>query len=206
MVVTLKNNPNSDLFILPLNDKLIQIGSFALRCTLNEGHIKLREKYNKKEQSVLEKQNFEIKFEENFKRIIENRTLKMRISQLVTVKAELEAMVELFYLAEDGEILAETIRLTDKTDYSLIVAKTEPSHNLDTYFLKLNCVYHIIRKIQSEDHSLSKMKNLLEEVFSFNIIIIVTISKKDSLNLIRIIGKEQYKNFINLILKIYDKI
>ena len=168
MVVTLKNNPNLDLFMLPLNDKLIQIGSFALRCSLNEGHIKLREKYNQLEQSVLEKQNFEIKFEENFKKIIENRTLKMRISQLVTVKAELEAMVELFFLPEDGVILAETMRLTEKKDYGLIVAKNECSENLDTFFLKLNCVYHIIRKVQLENHSDSNINNLLSEVFNKN--------------------------------------
>lgn len=146
IVKTPINDPKIDLFILPMIDRILSIGCFALMCSLNESQIKLRKKYDE-----LVIANHEL-FDKKFKSL-ENMTLIMRISQLVTINAQIEAIVELFYQPSDGErLLAE---LESLSGYKKSLRGS--NHTLSTVSTlstmkasRLSCVQYIIKVMEAE--------------------------------------------------------
>jgi hypothetical protein len=135
-----------ELFILPMIDRIISVGCFALMCSLNESQIKHRKKYDE-----LVIANHEL-FDKKFKSL-ENMTLMMRISQLVTINAQIEAIVELFYQPSDGErLLAELESLSgDKkslrgSNHTLTTVSTLSTMKAS----RLSCVQYITKVMEAE--------------------------------------------------------
>lgn len=90
----------NDLFILPYDQKLNRVGSFALKCKISEHQIKLREKIDSSQKmNQMRKNLFDKKFSEYFK----DQILRMRISQIVNVKNEVTATVDLYFRPEQIE-------------------------------------------------------------------------------------------------------
>jgi hypothetical protein len=147
-VQTLKNDPGRELFILPMADRLMTIGAFALQCSLNEHVAKLREKYGE----CTEKQHqMTLLFEMKFKRMLENQKVKAHICQLTTIKNEREALVMLYFLPEDARRLAliDDIHLKDERSMRKIPfvnCRVKEDGRIE-HSLKLNCVFYIMRSI-----------------------------------------------------------
>ncbi len=136
--------PNqSDLFILPLNEKLLHLGPFALECSLDQSKIKTRIKYG---QTIVRES---AKFEVLLKKYTSKKQMTARISHFSTVRYDAQAIVELFYLKDDLEKLIESeIDLNDKdlnetfssSLYNLSQAKNLSAHDANSM---LNCIYFL---------------------------------------------------------------
>lgn len=158
LVQTIRNDPNLELFILPMNERLMIIGSFALRCSLNE--YKLRERYSESREKQHKASQL---FEKKFKRMMENQVVKVQVCQLTTVKAELDALVILYFLPEDAQRLA----LSDDIDFGdEKICENIPFINLKSSSgefklnLKLNCIYYIMRSIHLAEIESDKVEML----------------------------------------------
>lgn len=93
---------DGDLFILPIHDLLLSIGAFALRCSINQCHLKRNEKFVRdddevEKQTTFDQQQLREEFEKAFRARLVGKLLKMRITRATSVKNDLEAIVELFY-------------------------------------------------------------------------------------------------------------
>lgn len=101
-----EDNDEPDLFILPMHERLLSIGPFALKCSINECHLRSSEKfanYAHEEWYVQHREQQEQKrgeFESLFKERLSNKLLKIRINKATNVKNDLEAVVEVFYFPE----------------------------------------------------------------------------------------------------------
>ena len=90
----------SELFIMPVHEKIMRLGSFALKCSLNEAHTRVRAKYGQTISMEMERL-----FERCFARTMLERTCTMRISHTTASVNALEANVELYFLPADYEAL-----------------------------------------------------------------------------------------------------
>lgn len=143
MIITRNNDPHRELFILPINIKLVQIGCFALKCSINEAYIKKRGLCVSESEIELRQQN-ECLFEKCFKEMLTHKRLQVRISQIFTNKAESEAIVELFYHENDAELVVNDLNdMTLLFDESLIDMNAKNNQ----FYLKLNCIHYVIKKM-----------------------------------------------------------
>jgi len=169
LIETFKNDPKRELFILPMADRLMTIGSFALQCNLNEHVAKLREKYSESKEQQEQMTNL---FEMKFKQMIENQKVRAHVCQLTMIKNELEALVMLYFLPEDARrlALADEIHLKDEKCLQKIpfVTRTVKEGGQIEHNLKLNCVYYIMRSIDLErkevNYDFSLENDQIEEV------------------------------------------
>jgi hypothetical protein len=128
MVIKTRKQINEDLFIFPMNEKLM-IGPFALKCAINESSIKaagscLPDSHT----SAVNKETRDL-FEVEFKQQLDKALLRLRISQNVTINGDQKAMVELFFMPDVAA--------------SLIGSQKK--------LIKLNCVTHILHEIKKRD-------------------------------------------------------
>jgi hypothetical protein len=143
LVVVSKNEFNTHLFVLPMNEKLIQIGAFALKCSLSQAQLRIRDKYasTKAFEGDL--------FERRFNALLRERSLRMRISQTVCIRAEFEAIVELFFLPNQVGSLIDS--LVDKFKHSPALG-IEQSVRETVADLRskqaLNCINYILSEIE----------------------------------------------------------
>lgn len=96
IIVRNANEANRDLFVLPFNEKLLTIGAFALRCKINECHIKITDSLMRRtDEEDLKRRQL---FDRAFKQRVEGREFKLKISQIVCIRNEVDAIVELYYM------------------------------------------------------------------------------------------------------------
>lgn len=98
------NDRRGDLFILPMNAKLLAIGAFALKCSINQCHVRFRETIvpnaRLEELNAERRREFEAAFRARLK---EEPLLKMRITQIVNVKNDVQAIVELYFFPDEKQ-------------------------------------------------------------------------------------------------------
>jgi hypothetical protein len=143
--------PNqSDLFILPLNEKLVHLGPFALECSLDQSKIKTRLKYG---QTIVRES---IKFETLLKKYITDKQMTARISHFSTVRYDSQAIVELFFFKDEFEKLVQSEADFNDSDpnfpFSSSFSNLSHAKNLSAHDLNsmLNCI-NFISKIMSKD-------------------------------------------------------
>lgn len=145
--------PNqTDLFILPLNEKLLSLGPLALECSLDLAKIKTRDKCG---QTILREST---KFETLLKKYMNRKHMTARISHFTTIRHDTVANVELFYLKNDFDKLIESIadlNCSDPNDtfsssfFNLSQAKNLSAHDVNSM---LNCI-NLISKIMENDNN-----------------------------------------------------
>lgn len=137
MIIKTRRQLNEDLFIMPMTEKLVNLGAFALKCSINECTVTLRESYKHADQSAEINAELRNRFECEFKRQLANKHLRIRISQMVTIKSDLQAIVELYYLPEDVNgrrvvnCVEHLLNLVNKNSY---VDKLNQSIDIDVTF------------------------------------------------------------------------
>lgn len=118
------------------------VGKFALKCSINE--------YSKQcgLSTINNSDNYETydnRFAAKFKEMIQNKVVNVQITQLVTFRLELEAIVTLYFLADDAIKLAlgdhDVKTQKNLKDISFINSTNSCSS------LKLNCIYYITRSL-----------------------------------------------------------
>jgi len=143
LVIVPKNQFNTHLFVLPMNEKLIQIGAFALKCTLSQAQLRIRDKYAS--MKPFEGDLFERRFNE----LLREKSLRMRISQTVCIRAEFEAIVELFFMpAQIGSLID---LLVDKFKHSSTPGVEQSLHETVADLRSkqaLNCINYILSEIE----------------------------------------------------------
>jgi hypothetical protein len=160
--ITRKNVPRS-LFILPLNTKLIQIGCFALKCSINEVYLKQLDYFAAENKQ--ERQNIELLFEKYFKSMLLHKQVKIKLSKMIVAKStESESVVDLYYSAEDAKkILMNTINIqknqeatnasTNQFVDTLLFKEFKATSN--EAYLKLNCIYYVLKKMITNKNELT---------------------------------------------------
>ena len=145
--VRIRNDPNRSLYVLPINTKLIKIGCFALKCSLNESHLQT---YSRIQTMGILNEEFKLQFEQRFKQALSGKIINVRISQLLSTRTELEAIVEPYYLIEDvQEEFLVNLEIKNLEEETLIVKSNKSSPmSPESLSLKLNCVNFILRDIK----------------------------------------------------------
>lgn len=143
VVITNANDHNVGVYILPLTPKLVQIGCFALKCSINESLIK---NGSAKMAAVIDEQLFE----KYFKEMLLDKRIQMRISQWHTIKAESEAIVELFYNENDAQNLLKSLIAETDNNYDFFSDERMfqgLNDNCSEVYLKLNCIHFILKRM-----------------------------------------------------------
>jgi hypothetical protein len=131
-----------EIFILPTNEKLIQIGPIALKCGINQSMINMPETViSNSQQNKMSRKRRNL-FEEKFKALISNRKLRVRVTQKVFLKNELELMVELFFMPDEAESLINKFEKKYTHEIERFGTLLAPMVNT-----KLNCVQFILNEI-----------------------------------------------------------
>lgn len=129
------------LFILPLTGHIMH-GSFCLKCTINEGNIRVKGKHG-----VSHVEN-RLEFERKFKEVLLNKTVVLKISSITHSINDIEAMVDLYFKPNDGEMLIEQLNATIELDDTNSIYNSNIS--LMSKDLKVNCGSYIVRLIMVE--------------------------------------------------------
>lgn len=143
LIIRGRNDSKKDLFILPVADKLMQIGAFVLKCSLIESHYKRRQIYCESDENkriINLNEMYSDLFEKKFRELLKNKKLRMRLSQLVNIKSEIEAMVELFFSKQES--LKFKNELMTNSNYSISTTLSSQS--------KFNCIQYISNHVEQE--------------------------------------------------------
>ena len=147
-----------DMYILPFSEKIMKVGCYALRCSLNETKYTARVQHalkglDKEKQAVLRKQ-----FEKRFAELLKERSVKMTISTIAEIRGETDALVDLFFREDDLEALSDLLGLNASSllnssiissssfDSDLSFMSTR-SRNIEIYN-KFNCIKFIMRLLE----------------------------------------------------------
>lgn len=167
MIITTSQLQEPHIFMLPINEKLMVVGNFALRCSLNESSVRMRKMYGSTNR--MREDRFKSLFESKFKKMMENRKCRTHLCQITTVQRESEALVTLYLLPEDAHRLAlqENVDIghiekhlstipflsTKKSEATVTMDNTTRAKMDDVVvFLKLNAIYFIMRSINLESN------------------------------------------------------
>ena len=120
------------------------VGKFALKCSLNEYsikscHIKIEQYPDNNKVSYVHK------FAAKFKEMIQKQFVDVQISQLSTIRSELEALVNLYFLPDDAIKLAmcdNDVKNENNLEDISYINSTKLTSSL-----KLNCIYYITRSL-----------------------------------------------------------
>jgi hypothetical protein len=142
VLVKKQSSLDTEIFILPTNEKLIQIGPFALKCSINQSMVNLPETIaSNSPQNEMNRTRRNL-FEEKFKALISNKRLRLRVTQKVFLKNELELMVELYFMPEDAEGLIGTFEGTYGGEVESLGVSLAPMDRT-----RLGCVPFILNEI-----------------------------------------------------------
>ena len=138
-------SPQNDksLFILPMYDSAAALGAYALKCSLNDGGLRVKE--NQKVTRVTDPLAFERKFKET---LLGKRVL-MRISSTTRLANEIEAMVELFFLPDEAEKLLANLNETLEADETMRSSWASQSHLSRQQ--KLSCSHYVLSLMQANN-------------------------------------------------------
>ena len=136
------------LVLLPVNERIMH-GSFALKCALNEGSIRMRGKHG-----IMRIEN-QLEFEKKFAQNLLHKRLIMRISSITRVGNDVEATVELFYLPGEAEELKASLGETIEFDTTF-----SSTVSLSMKSSKLNCSHYLIGLMQAELKASSNAANV----------------------------------------------
>ena len=151
MVITI-NNSRRDIFILPINEKLMIVGNFALKCSLNESSVRMRKMYSSTNQ--MKEAHFKHLFEDKFKKMMENRQCRAHLCQITTVQKESEALVTLYLLPDDAHDLAlqehvDVAHMESLRRIPFLMPRVAADRDV-VVSVKLNAIYFIMRSINVE--------------------------------------------------------
>ncbi len=139
---TIVRSINDDsLFILPVTGHIMH-GSYCLKCALNEGNIRVKGKHG-----VSHVEN-RLEFERKFKEVLLNKKVVMKISSITRLNNDIEAMVDLYFKPNEGEMLIEQLNATIDLDDTNSIYNSNIS--LMSKDLKVNCGSYIVRLILVE--------------------------------------------------------
>jgi len=173
-IIVRQNDPKTNLFILPLTSKLIQVGYFALKCSINEAYTKQRDSYITHD--CTEQLKHMARFERHFKQMLQGKQIQMRISQLNRFKDEDEAIVELFYTPEQvktllpmllnvNELNSENVNpanlLVSSASTKMRRLKQQMENQNNVVDLKTNCVYYVLQKANALDENEEQQQKLV---------------------------------------------
>ncbi|RNA03682.1 hypothetical protein BpHYR1_006577, partial [Brachionus plicatilis] len=124
---------DTTLFILPYDQKLTREGWFALKCKISEHKIKFREKMGSPNANNQTRTRL---FDQKFSELFKDKVLCMRISQIVNLKNELTATVDLYFLPHQIK--------------HLLKIKDQQIHQLKSNINKsnVNCVQFVLDQIK----------------------------------------------------------
>ncbi|RNA17890.1 hypothetical protein BpHYR1_054532 [Brachionus plicatilis] len=131
---------NTQLFILPYDQKLTSVGWFALKCKISEHQIKLREKIGSPNANNQTRTHL---FDQKFSELFKDKVLRMRISQIVNLKNELTATVDLYFLPHQIQ--------------HLLKIKDQQIHQLKSNLNKsnVNCVQFVLDQIKQFEQTVN---------------------------------------------------
>lgn len=174
MIITISQR-EPHIFLLPINEKLMVVGNFALRCSLNQSSVQMRQL--SKSTNRMKEDCFKSLFESKFKKMMENRKCRTHLCQITTIQRESEALVTLYLLPEDahGLALQENVdtghieQLSNIPFFSTKEATTDSKQKDDVIVsLKLNAIYFIMQSINLEnfapDNSFSSIAHENDEI------------------------------------------
>jgi hypothetical protein len=110
---------NSEIFMLPMNEKLIQIGPLTVKSGINQSLVNLTQTMSCDSELNRQVQRRRDLFEKRFKELVVSKKLRVRVSQKVFLNSELEIIVEPFFAIDEAEALIETFKRTFHSEFNL---------------------------------------------------------------------------------------
>jgi hypothetical protein len=162
-----KRDLSNEIFILPLDEKLIRVGVMSLKCKIDQSFIKKRETLCKN--SEIERLNEQRKntFEIMFKKLLQNnQQIKVRVMQTSKIGYSLEIMANLYFMPDDAEKLIEKFEHENHLVLKSIHEQGLFMNELDESFFnlinfnkkELNCKQFILGNIKMDE-----LKQQIEE-------------------------------------------